>query len=60
MQAYRADAQYAYVSGNELLGERIAITGIDSPLNGMLVRTKDDPQAEPSSPGQVAVKSEEE
>ena len=56
----RADAQYAYVSGNELLGERIAITGIDSPLNGMLVRTTDDPQAEPGSPGQVAVKSEEE
>ena len=56
----RADTQYAYVAGDELLGERIAVTGIDAPLNGMLVRTTDDPQADSSSPGQVAVKSEEE
>ena len=56
----RADAQYAYVTGEELLGERIAVTGIDTPLNGMLVRTTDDPQADSSSSGQVAAKSEEE
>lgn len=56
----RADAQYAYVAGDELLGERIAVTGIDTPLNGMLVRTTDDPQTGGSSSGQVAVKSEEE
>lgn len=56
----RADAQYAYVAGDELLGQRIAITGIDTPLNGMIVRTTDDPQADGSSSGQVAVKSEEE
>ena len=56
----RADAQYAYVTGDELLGQRIAVTGIDSPLNGMLVRTTDDPPADSSRSGQVAVKSEEE
>lgn len=56
----RADARYAYVTGDDLLGERIAVTGIDSPLNGMLVRTTDDPPADSSRSGQVAVKSEEE
>ena len=56
----RADAQYAYVAGDELLGERIAVTGIDTPLNGMLVRTTDDPQTDSSSSGQVAVKSGDE
>lgn len=56
----RADAQYAYVAGDDLLGKRIAITGIDTPLNGMLVRTTDDPQADSSSSDQVAVKTEEE
>lgn len=55
----RADAQYAYVAGDDLLGKRIAITGIDTPLNGMLVRTTDDPQSDSSSSGQVAVKTEE-
>ena len=55
----RADAQYAYVTGDGLLGERIAITGIDTPLNGMLVRTTEDPKADGSGSGQVAVKSEE-
>jgi RND family efflux transporter MFP subunit len=56
----RADAQFAYVAGDELIGERIATTGIDSPLNGMLVRTTDDAQAEDSDSDQVAVRSEEE
>jgi len=56
----RADAQYAYVAGDELVGERIAITGIDAPLNGMLVRTTDDPQPDSDESDQVAVKSAEE
>jgi RND family efflux transporter MFP subunit len=56
----RADARNAYVTGDDLLGERIAITGIDSPMNGMLVRTTDDPPAEGSGADQVAVKSGEE
>lgn len=56
----RADARNAYVTGDELLGERIAITGIDSPMNGMLVRTTDDQPAEGSGADQVAVKSGEE
>lgn len=56
----RADAQYAYVAGDELLGERIAITGIDAPLNGMLVRTTDDPQPDSDNSDQVAIKSAEE
>jgi RND family efflux transporter MFP subunit len=56
----RADARQAYVAGDELLGERIAITGIDSPMNGMRVRTTDDAQADPGNADQVAVKSGEE
>ena len=48
------------MAGDELLGERIAITGIDSPVNGMRVRTTDDSQADSSAADQVAAKSGEE
>jgi len=43
----RADAKYAYLSGGAMLGDRISITVIESPINGMKVRTSDDPAPEP-------------
>jgi hypothetical protein len=34
----RADADYAYISGGAEAGERVIITAIESPINGMPVR----------------------
>jgi len=38
----KADAEYAYVQGGAVAGERISVTAIESPINGMKVRTSDD------------------
>lgn len=45
----RSDAEYAYVAGDELAGERISLTAIESPINGLKVRTTDDPTIETAS-----------
>jgi RND family efflux transporter MFP subunit len=37
----RTDADYAYLSGGAKSGERIIVTAIDAPINGMKVRTGD-------------------
>ena len=42
----RADAEYAYLNGATIFGDRIILTAIESPLNGMSVRTSDDPVEE--------------
>jgi RND family efflux transporter MFP subunit len=39
----RTDADYAYLRGGTMLGDRISITTLESPINGMKVRTSDDP-----------------
>ncbi len=39
----RADAEYAYLRGGAIIGERISTTALESPINGMKVRTSDDP-----------------
>ena len=39
----RADSKYAYVQQGATAGDRISITAIESPINGMKVRTVDDP-----------------
>lgn len=44
----RTDTEYAYLSGGAQSGERIIVTAIDAPINGMKVRTADDPVAEPA------------
>jgi RND family efflux transporter MFP subunit len=38
----RADAEFAYLRGGAVAGDRISLTTIESPLNGMQVRTADD------------------
>jgi RND family efflux transporter MFP subunit len=48
VEILRADAEYAYISGGAEAGERIILTAIDSPVNGMRVRTGDDPAATPA------------
>jgi len=39
----RSDANYVYLSPEGVTGERISLTAIKSPLNGVKVRTTDDP-----------------
>lgn len=39
----RADADFAYVQGGASPGERIIVTAIEAPINGMSIRTTDDP-----------------
>lgn len=39
----RADADFAYIQGGASPGERIIVTAIEAPINGMSVRTTDDP-----------------
>ena len=39
----KADAEYAYLRGGAMPGERISLTAIESPVNGMKVRTGDEP-----------------
>jgi len=47
----RADNQYAYVRDGVIAGERIAVTAIEAPTNGMVVRTPDMVRAESESAG---------
>ena len=39
----RADTDYAYLIGGAMPGERISLTAIESPINGMRVRTGNEP-----------------
>ena len=43
----RADTDYAYLRGGAMPGERISLTAIESPINGMKVRTGDEPDERP-------------
>ncbi len=52
----RADGQYAYLRSGSLPAERFSMTVIESPLNGMKVRTTDDP---PSDGGEARLASGE-
>jgi RND family efflux transporter MFP subunit len=52
----RADGQYAYLRSESLPAERFSMTVIESPINGMKVRTTDDP---PSDDGEARLASGE-
>jgi hypothetical protein len=57
----RADADYAYLNGATIFGDRIIMTAIESPLNGMSVRTNANPVEEPTegmSNRQLAVEND--
>jgi RND family efflux transporter MFP subunit len=45
VEILRSDAQFAYLSGGAEAGERIAITAIEAPTNGMSVRTEESLEA---------------
>jgi len=44
----RADAEFAYLRGGTYVGDRITITAIESPMNGMKVRTDADAETDDS------------
>jgi RND family efflux transporter MFP subunit len=47
VEILRADSQYAFITKGAEAGERIILTAIESPVNGMRVRTSDDPEPAP-------------
>ncbi len=46
VEIVRSDARYVYVGGGAVPGERIVTTALESPVNGMPVRTAGDDQAD--------------
>ena len=42
VEIVRADAEYAYISDGAEAGERVILTALESPINGMPVRTAAD------------------
>ena len=59
VQVVRADARYAYLGAGASEGDRVIITTLESPINGMLVRTTADPQpVDEDSDEKVASKAE--
>jgi RND family efflux transporter MFP subunit len=58
VEVIRADARYAYIGAGVAAGERIAISAIETPLNGMYVRTTDRPEADGEAADQVASKED--
>ena len=60
VEILRSDAQFAYLSGGAEAGERIAITAIEAPTNGMSVRTEKSLEEDAASEDeQVAARAEE-
>ena len=54
----RADAEYAYINGGAEAGERVILTALESPINGMPVRTASDSDA--TSDEKIAAKGGDE
>jgi len=60
VEILRTDAQFAYLSGGAEAGERIAITAIEAPTNGMSVRTEETLAEDAASEDeQIAARAEE-
>ena len=60
VEILRSDAQFAYLSGGAEAGERIAITAIEAPTNGMSVRTEEMLAEDAASEDeQIAARTEE-
>ncbi|NIV17261.1 MAG: efflux RND transporter periplasmic adaptor subunit [Woeseiaceae bacterium] len=57
VEVLRADGQWAYVSAGVAAGERICLTTIESPLNGMLVRLGGDSDPD-NDPARLAADTE--
>ncbi len=51
----RSDADYVYVTGDSLVGERVMATALETPVNGMAVRTTSDQNPAPDDKSVVAI-----
>ena len=51
----RSDADYVYVTGEALVGERVMATALETPVNGMAVRTTSDQGPAPDDESVVAI-----
>lgn len=51
----RSDADYVYVTGESLVGERVMATALETPVNGMAVRTTSDQNPAPDDKSVVAI-----
>lgn len=56
VEVVRADAEFAYLRSGTFPGDRISTTAIESPINGMKVRTNSDPALTPEQ--RLAAESE--
>ncbi len=52
VEVIRSDAEYAYIRDGATVGERVVLTTLETPINGMALRTEAD-----ESPSQVASKN---
>jgi len=60
VEILRSDAQFAYITGGVEAGDRIAITAIEAPTNGMSVRTEESLAEDAASEDeQVAARADE-
>ena len=60
VEILRSDAQFAYLSGGAAAGERIVVTAIEAPTNGMSVRTEEMLAEDAASEDeQIAARAEE-
>ncbi len=49
VDVFRFDAEYAYLRGDDLAGQRVVTTTLESPINGTVVRTTSDPEEQGGS-----------
>lgn len=54
VEVVRSDTEFAYVRGGAAQGERISVTPLETPIDGMQVRTTDDVQTEPEDESLVS------
>ena len=60
VDVFRFDANYAYLRDTTLVGERVVVTALENPINGMQVRTTlDDEQGDTDDSSRIAASSEE-
>lgn len=58
VEILRADAEFAWLSGGAEVGEKISLTAIESPVNGMRVRTSAEAQASEGDTRRIAAGDE--
>ncbi len=59
VDVFRFDADYAYLRNTSLIGERVVVTALENPINGMLVRTTLDEPGESGDASRIAATGED-